>query len=43
MVALDPPVVKAVPLSEAVARIKMVPLDHEVLVAARGLGISFGD
>ena len=43
MVALDPPVVKAVPLSEAVARIKMVPLDNEVLVAARRLGIAFGD
>ena len=43
MVALDPPTVKAVPLSEAVARIKTVPLDHEILLAARRLGISFGD
>ena len=43
MVALDPPVVKAVPLAEAVARIKTVPPDHEVVVAARAMGISFGD
>ena len=43
MVALDPPVVKAVPLAEAVARVKTVPPDHEVVVAARGMGIAFGD
>ena len=36
MVALDPPVVKAVPLAEAVAKVKTVPPDHEVVVAARG-------
>ena len=43
MVALDPPVVKAVPLAETVARVKTVPLDDEVVLAARGMGISFGD
>ena len=43
MVALDPPVVKAVPLAEAVARVKTVPLDDEVVMAARAMGISFGD
>ena len=43
MVALDPPVVKAVALAEAVARVKTVPLDDEVVMAARAMGISFGD
>ena len=43
MVALDPPAVKAVPLAEAVARVKTVPPGDEVLRAARGMGISFGD
>ncbi len=43
MVALQPPHVRAVPLAEAVERIKAVPLDNDVVVAARHLGISFGD
>ncbi len=43
MVALQPPAVRAVPLAEAVDKIKTVPLDHEVVTAARALGISFGD
>jgi len=43
MVALDPSVVKAVPLAEAVGEVKTVPPDREVVVAARGIGISFGD
>ncbi len=43
MVALDPPVMKAVPIAEAVARVKTVPPEHEVVMAARGMGISFGD
>jgi 6-phosphofructokinase 1 len=43
MVALDPPAVKAVPLAEAIAEIKLVPLDSDVMRTARRLGISFGD
>jgi 6-phosphofructokinase 1 len=43
MVALDPPDVKAVPLSEATAHIKTVPLDSDVVRTARRLGVSFGD
>ena len=43
MVALDPPNVLAVPLGEAVAKIRQVPLDGDVVRTARSLGISFGD
>jgi 6-phosphofructokinase 1 len=43
MVALDPPEVRAVPLEEAIARLKSVPLDSDVVQTARDLGISFGD
>jgi 6-phosphofructokinase 1 len=43
MVALDPPTVRYVPLDEATERIKTVPLDHDLVLTARDLGISFGD
>ncbi len=43
MVALDPPEVLAVPLADAVAEIKTVPLDSDVLETARSLGICLGD
>jgi ATP-dependent phosphofructokinase / diphosphate-dependent phosphofructokinase len=43
MVALEPPEVRAVPLQEAIARLKTVPLDSDVMLTARDLGISFGD
>lgn len=43
MVALDPPEVRAVPLQEAISRIKRVPLDSDTVQTARDLGISFGD
>jgi 6-phosphofructokinase 1 len=43
MVALDPPGVRAVPLVEATRRTKAVPLDSDVVITARDLGISFGD
>jgi phosphofructokinase-like protein len=43
MVALDPPRVLAVPLEEAVAHIKTVPLDSDVVETARALGICLGD
>lgn len=43
MVALDPPDVRYVPLSKAVRRLKMVPLDSDLMRTARDLGIAFGD
>jgi len=43
MVALDPPVVRAVPLEVATSRMKTVPLDSDTMLTARDLGISFGD
>jgi ATP-dependent phosphofructokinase / diphosphate-dependent phosphofructokinase len=43
MVALDPPEVRAVPLSEATERIKTVPLDSDIVQTARSLGVSLGD
>jgi 6-phosphofructokinase 1 len=43
MVALDPPRVVTIPLAEAVARRKTVPVDGDVITTARDLGISFGD
>lgn len=43
MVALDPPVVRAVPLEVATSRMKTVPVDSDTVMTARDLGISFGD
>lgn len=43
MVALDPPKVKYVPLAEATRRMKKVPLNSDLMLTARDLGISFGD
>jgi len=43
MVALDPPDVLAVPLDEAIATTKTVPLDGDVIATARSLGICLGD
>ncbi|MFQ5613160.1 MAG: 6-phosphofructokinase [Anaerolineae bacterium] len=43
MVALDPPVVRYVPLEQATQRTKLVPLDCDTILTARELGISFGD
>ncbi len=43
MVALDPPDIKAVPLQEAIDRLKLVPLDGDIVRTARTMGISFGD
>jgi phosphofructokinase-like protein len=43
MVALDPPEVLAVPLEEAIAKLRTVPLDSDIVQTARDLGMSFGD
>jgi 6-phosphofructokinase 1 len=43
MVALDPPTVRYVPLEEATRRMKSVPLDSDVVLTARDLGICLGD
>ena len=43
MVSLDPPDVRTVPLGEALASIKSVPVKGDVVRTARALGISFGD
>ncbi len=43
MVALDPPVVRYVPLERCVSRMKLVPLDGDTVVTARDLGVCFGD
>jgi len=43
LVALDPPDVLAVPLADAIASLKLVPLDSDVIAAARALGTCLGD
>jgi 6-phosphofructokinase 1 len=43
MVALDPPEVRAVPLSAAIRRMKTVPLDGDTVATARQMGLCLGD
>jgi ATP-dependent phosphofructokinase / diphosphate-dependent phosphofructokinase len=43
MVALDPPTVRYVPLEDATRRMKTVPLDCDIVLTARELGICLGD
>jgi 6-phosphofructokinase 1 len=43
MVALQNNEIRAVPIADAIATIKNVPLDSDVVMTARDLGISFGD
>lgn len=43
MVALKGNKVVPVPIEEVAGKLKYVPVDHEVITAARDLGISFGD
>ena len=43
MVALDPPDVRPVPLADALATIRQVPVEGDAVATARALGVSFGD
>ena len=43
MVANNPPDIVHIPLSDVVGRTKTVPLDYDLLSAARALGVSLGD
>ena len=43
MVALLPPDVESVPIREAIGRLKTVPLNSDILLSAREIGICFGD
>jgi phosphofructokinase-like protein len=43
MVANHPPDIVPIPLGEVVGRTKTVPLDYDLLLTARSLGICFGD
>ena len=43
MVANHPPDLVPIPLGDVVGRTKTVPLDNDLLLTARALGMSFGD
>jgi ATP-dependent phosphofructokinase / diphosphate-dependent phosphofructokinase len=43
MVALRPPVITAIPIEEALATPRRVPLDSDTIATARDLGVSLGD
>jgi len=43
MVANHPPDLVPIPLGEVVGKMKTVPLDYDLLVTARSLGVSLGD
>jgi 6-phosphofructokinase 1 len=43
MVANHPPDIVPIPLEKVVGRTKTVPLDYDLLLTARALGVSFGD
>ena len=43
MVASAPPAIVPRPLKEVVGKTKTVPLDYDLLLAARALGVAFGD
>jgi 6-phosphofructokinase len=43
MVANHPPDLVPVPIGEVVGKIKTVPLDYDLILTARALGVSFGD
>jgi 6-phosphofructokinase 1 len=43
MVANHPPDLVPIPLGEVVGKTKTVPLDYDLIVTARSIGVSFGD
>jgi ATP-dependent phosphofructokinase / diphosphate-dependent phosphofructokinase len=43
MVAFDPPDIIARPLEEVVGKMRVVPADHDLLLTAKALGVTFGD
>jgi len=43
MVAWDPPDIISRPLEDVVGKTKTVPMDFDLLLTARALGITFGD
>ena len=43
MVANHPPDLVPIPIGEVVGKTKTVPLDYDLLLTARSLGVSFGD
>jgi 6-phosphofructokinase 1 len=43
MVANHPPDLVPIPLQEVVGRTKTVPLDYDLLLTARAMGVAFGD
>jgi len=43
MVANHPPDLVPIPIGEVVGKIKTVPLDYDLLLTARSLGVAFGD
>jgi len=43
MVALQPPRIVSVPIAEALATPRRVPVDSDSVATARDLGVSFGD
>ncbi|HZT78043.1 MAG TPA: ATP-dependent 6-phosphofructokinase [Vicinamibacterales bacterium] len=43
MVAYVPPDIGALPLADVVGKMRIVPADHDLLLTAKALGVSFGD
>ena len=43
MVAFAPPDIVARPLEDVVGKTKTVPLDSDLLLTAKALGVTFGD
>jgi 6-phosphofructokinase 1 len=43
MVASSPPDIVPIPLADVVGRTKTVPLDYDLLLTARAIGVGFGD
>ena len=43
MIAVQGDSITSIPLEEAASKTKFLPTDHELIMAAKGIGISFGD